>query len=147
MKKWRRYLELQLQAKSGLSSAFVAGTLLGLASAGITFAFALVTVFVWLARRYDALTAGLLLGGLFLLITIVALAFALYLRRRTIARAELALAAQRHALWLDPRLVGTAVQMSRTVGLRRVLPLVAVAILAAGAAMQWSGAREHPDFQ
>jgi len=33
------------------------------------------------------------------------------------------------------------------VGLRRVLPLVAVAILAAGAAMQWSGAREHPDFQ
>ena len=82
MKTWRRYLELQLQARSGLISAFVAGTLLGLASAGITFAFVLVTVFVWLARRYDALTAGLSLGGLFLLITIVALASAVYSRQR-----------------------------------------------------------------
>jgi uncharacterized membrane protein YqjE len=147
MKRLRRYLELQAQAKSGLSSAFVVGVLLGLASAGITFAFLLVAVFVWLARRYDALAAGLSLGGLFLLITIIALASAVYSRRRTIERAERALAAQRQTPWLDPRLVGTAVQMSRAVGLRKVLPLVAIAILAAGAAMQWNGAREHPDFQ
>jgi hypothetical protein len=147
MKRWRRYLELRAQAKSGLSSAFVVGALLGLVSASIAFAFLLVAIFVWLARRFDALTAGFSLGGLFLLITIVALACAVYSRRRTIERAELALAARRHTPWLDPRLVGTAVQMSRAVGLRRVLPLVAIAVLAAGAAMQWSGVREHPDFQ
>src|SRR5262249_12614573 len=122
------------------------GALLGLVCAGITFVFLLVSAFVWLAGRYGALTAGLALGGLFLLITVAALGYALWSRSRTIERAERALAAQRNTPWLDPTLIGGAVRMSRAVGLRRMLPLVAIAALAAGAAMQWS-ARERPDFQ
>jgi hypothetical protein len=146
MNKWRRYLELQAQAKSGLSSALLVGGMLGVVSAAITFAFLLVAAFVWLAQTYDPLTAGLGLGVLFLLITIITLAYCLWLHRRTIERAQLALAAGRNAPWLDPRLLGGAVQLGRAVDLRRFIPLVVVGFLAAGVAMQWIG-RDRTDLQ
>jgi hypothetical protein len=146
MGNWRRYLELQVQAKSGLSSALVVGGLLGMVSGAITFVFLLIAAFVWLAQRYDPLIAGLGLGALFLLITIAMLAYPLWLRRRTIQHAELALAARRTAPWLDPKLVGGALQLSRAIGLRKMLPLLAIGVLAAGAATQWIG-RDRPDFQ
>ena len=74
------------------------------------------------------------------------LAYSLWLRRRTIQHAELALAARRTAPWLDPKLVGGALQLSRAIGLRKMLPLLAIGVLAAGAATQWIG-RDRPDFQ
>src|SRR6516165_550508 len=83
---WRKYLELQLQAKSGLNSALVVGALIGLVSAAVTFVFLLVAAFVWLARRFDPLVYSLVLGGIFLLITIFALGYALWSQRRTAAK-------------------------------------------------------------
>jgi len=144
---WRRYLELQVQARSGLSSALVVGGLLSAISGAITFIFLLVAAFAWLAQRYDPLIAGLALGALFLLLTIAALGGSLWLRRRTIAQAEVALAARRKAPWLDPKLVGGAIELGRALGLRnKLLPLLAIGVLAAGAAMQLTG-RERPDLQ
>ena len=143
---WRKYLELQLQAKSGLNSALVVGALIGLISAGVTFVFLLVAAFVWLARRFDPLVAGLVLGGIFLLITIFALGYALWSQRRTAQRARLALASRRSASWLDPKLLAGALEVSRAIGLRKMIPLLAIGVLAAGAAMQLGG-RERPDLQ
>jgi hypothetical protein len=143
---WRKYLELRLQAKSGLSSALVLGALLGLVSAGVTSAFLLVAAFVWFARKYDALIAGLALGGIFLLITIVALGYAFWSQRRTAERARVALASRRSTSWLDPKLLAGALEVSRTIGLRKMIPLLAIGVLAAGAAMQFTG-RERPDLQ
>ena len=143
---WRKYLELQLQAKSGLNSALVVGALIGLVSAAVTFVFLLVAAFVWLARRFDPLVAGLVLGGIFLLITIFALGYALWSQRRTAQRARLALASRRSASWLDPKLLAGALQVSRAIGLRKMIPLLAIGVLAAGAAMQLGG-RERPDLQ
>jgi len=59
------------------------------------------------------------------------------LRRRTIERAELALAAQRRAALIDPTLVGGAIQVSRALGWRKVAPAIALGILAVGIGMQW----------
>ena len=143
---WRKYLELQLQAKSGLNSALVVGALIGLLSAAVTFVFLLVAAFVWLARRFDPLVAGLVLGGIFLLITIFALGYALWSQRRTAQRARLALASRRSVSWLDPKLLTGALEVSRTIGLRKMIPLLAIGVLAAGAAMQLGG-RERPDLQ
>src|SRR6516225_3810480 len=143
---WRKYLELQLQAKSGLNSALVVGALIGLLSAAVTFVFLLVAAFVWLARRFDPLVAGLVLGGIFLLITIFAVGYALWSQRRTAQRARLALASRRSASWLDPKLLAGALEVSRTIGLRKMIPLLAIGVLAAGAAMQLGG-RERPDLQ
>jgi hypothetical protein len=143
---WRKYLELQLQAKSGLSSALVVGALIGLISAGVTFVFLLVAAFVWLARRYDPLIAGLGLGGIFLLITIFALSYALWSQRRTAQRAKLALVSRQRTSWLDPKLLAGALEVSRVVGSRKMIPLLAIGVLAAGAAMQFGG-RERADLQ
>jgi hypothetical protein len=143
---WRKYLELQLQAKSGLSSALVVGALISLVSAAVTFVFLLVAAFVWLARRYDPLIAGLGLGGIFLLITIFALGYALWSQRRTAQRAKLALASRRGTSWLNPKLLAGAFEVSRTIGFRKMIPLLAIGVLAAGAAMQFGG-RERADLQ
>jgi MFS family permease len=136
---WRRYLELKVEAKTGLSSGLVVGAILAVVSGALTFGFILVTAFLWLAARYEPLIAALALSGFFLLSAIVALVCCLVLRRRTIERAELALAARRHAALLDPKLLAGAIQVSRAFGWRKVVPVIAVGILAAGIGMQWFG--------
>ena len=110
----------------------------------VTFGFILVTAFIWLADSYGPLLAALALGGFFLLITIIALVCGVWSHRRTIARAELALAARRNAPLLDPRLLPAALQLGRTIGARKLVPLIAIGILAVGVGMQWFG-RHEPD--
>jgi len=143
---WRRYLELQVHAKTGLSSglfiwAFLA-VVFGIMSAG----FILLIAFIWMAERYDPLTAPIVLAGFFLLVTIIAAICCLWSRRRTIEQAELALAARRNATWLDPKIVGGVIQVSRAIGWRKLVPLLAVGILAAGAGMEWFG-RDRPEVE
>jgi len=101
---WRKYAELQAQAKTGLSSGlfiwvFLAGVF-GIVTAG----FILLIAFIWMAERYDPLTAAIVLAGFFLLVTIIVAICCLWSRRRTIEQAELALAGFRiHPFsWLDP---------------------------------------------
>jgi len=135
----RRYLGLQARAKTGLTSGVLISGLLALLGAALTFAFVLVTVFIWLADRYGALVSALALAGVFLLTAIVALLCCIAIRRRTIERAQQALAARSSAIWLDPRLVGGAVQVSRAVGWGKVATLLAVGVLAAGVGALWFG--------
>ena len=140
---WRRYLELQAQAKIGLSSGLVVWALLAVAFGVLTAGFVLLIAFIWLAERYGALTAAMVLAGLFLLVTIIAGISCLWSRRRTVEQAELELAARRNAIWLDPKVLGGAIQVSRAVGWRKLVPLLAVVMLAAGVGVEWFG-RERP---
>ena len=140
---WRRYLELQAQAKTGLSSNLFVWALLAVVFGGLTAGFVLLIAFIWLAERYGPLTAAIALAGLSLLATIVAAISCLWSRRRTIEQAELALAARRPAIWLDPKALGGAIQAGRAVGWRKLVPLLAVGMLAAGVGMEWFG-RERP---
>jgi hypothetical protein len=135
----RNYLALQLQARTGLSSGLFIWALLAVVFWTLTAGFILLIAFIWLAERYDPLTAAAALAGFFLLVTIIALTSCLWSRRRTIERAELALAARRNAAWLDPKLVRGVIQVSRTVGWRKLVPLLALGIFAAGVGMEWFG--------
>src|SRR5262245_19582675 len=110
---WRRYLELQAQAKTGLSSGLFIWALLAVVFGVLTAGFALLIAFIWLAGRYGPLTAAIVLASFFLLATIIAAICCLWARRRTIEQAELALAARRPAIWLDPKVLGGAIQASR----------------------------------
>src|SRR5258708_21067277 len=123
---WRRYLELQAQAKTGLSSGLFVWALLAVVFGVLTAGFVLLIAFIWLAERYSPLTAAIVLAGLFLFATIIAAISCLWSRRRTIEQAELALAARRNAIWLDPKVLGAAIQASRAVGWRNLVPLLAV---------------------
>ena len=49
-------------------------------------------------------------------------------------------------MWLDPKLVGGAIQASRTVGWRKLVPLLAVGLVAAGVGMEWFG-RDKTDVE
>ncbi len=115
------------------------GALLAVVFGTLTAGFILLIAFIWLAERYEPLTAAAALAGFFLLVTIIAFVCCLRSRRRTIERAELALAARRNAAWLDPKLVGGALQVSRTVEGRKLVPLLALGILAASVGMEWFG--------
>jgi Na+/melibiose symporter-like transporter len=143
---WRRYLELQAQAKTGLGSGLLIWALLAAMCGTLTAGFILLVAFIWLAERYDPLSAAAALAGFFLLVTIIALICCVWSRRRTMERAELALAARRHAIWLDPKVLASAIQVSRAVGWRKLLPLLAVGVLAAGAGMEWFG-RDGPQVE
>ena len=142
----RRYLELQAQAKTGLSSGLFIWAFLPLVFGIVTAGFILLIAFIWMAERYDPLTAAIVLAGFFLLVAIIAAICCLWSRRRRIEQAELALAARRTAIWLDPKVVRGAIQVSRAVDWRKLVPLLAVGILAAGAGMEWFG-RDRPEVE
>jgi uncharacterized membrane protein YqjE len=143
MRGWRRYLELQAQAKTGLSSGLFVWALLAVVFGVLTAGFVLLIAFIWLAERYGPLTAAIVLASLFLLATVIAAICCLWSRRRTIEQAELALAARRNTILLDPKVLGGAIQASRAVGWRKLVPLLAVGMVAAGVGMEWFG-RERP---
>jgi hypothetical protein len=139
MKSLLRHLELTIKSKSGLNAGVL---LLGLGAAlaaALTLGFLLMAAFIALANRYGPLIAALILGGLFLLVTIIAVLGCISSRRRTIAGAKLALATRSQTPWLDPRYLGIGMQIGRAIGWRRLLPLAAVGVLAAGIAKEWIG--------
>jgi hypothetical protein len=88
--------------------------------------FLLIAAFLWLAARYDPLTACLVMGGAFVIVAIVtAIAFAL-VRRQADLRAK-----QRRARSaLDPALLAGALQVARLMSSRTSTLLLVVAVAA-----------------
>ncbi len=132
-----RYLQLKAQAKSGLSAGVVIFAVVAVLCAATTFIFLVFAAFIWLAQRYSPLTAALVLCGFFLLLTILAGIGSLMSRRSTIASAETKLAARASSPLFDPKMLGIGLQIGRAVGWRRLVPLIAVGIIAAGLAREW----------
>src|SRR5262249_35755345 len=128
----------------GLSSSVAAWAVVALVAAIITLAFMIFAVFIWLAQRYGSLTAALVLCGAFLLITIIGLVACSLAHRHTVAQARRELAARSHAPWLDPRYLGIGIQVARAIGWRRVVPLLAVGVLAAVLGREWLGPAQPP---
>jgi hypothetical protein len=139
MKSWLRYLKLQAESKTGLSTGLFVWGAIAVLCAAVTFGFIVFAAFIWLAERYGPLPAALAVGGFFLLGTIIALVSCLLLRRKTAERAKLELAARRPSPWLDPRLLGVGVQVSRSIGARKLVPLLAIGFFAAALGMQALG--------
>ena len=133
----RRYLELTIKSKIGLSSGVIVWALVAVAGAAVTAFFLIFAVFIWLAERYDPLAAALILCGFFLLLAILAAVLTLVSHHRTVERAKLALRAQSKTLWYDPKFLATGLQIGRSLGWRKLVPLIAVGVLAAGLAKEW----------
>jgi ABC-type Na+ efflux pump permease subunit len=140
-----RYLRLTAQARTGVSPAVVICAAIALISAVTTFLLLVFSAFIWLTHHYTPLTAALILTGFFLLITILAGIGVVIAQRRTAQRAAVALAARGAKPWLDPSVLSLALQLGRNIGLRRILPLVAAGVLAAGFAKEWLRDRPTED--
>ncbi|MET0537237.1 MAG: hypothetical protein ABWZ64_04680 [Xanthobacteraceae bacterium] len=144
---WFRYLALNAQSRAGLSAnAVIWGAVAALAAA-LAFILFTVAAFLWLADRYHPVVAGLVLGGIFFLVALIAAALCFATRARNIARARTELAEQKaaNAAWLDPKLVAAGLQMADGIGWRRLGSLAVVALIAAGLAYEWRGQKSPPN--
>jgi hypothetical protein len=115
--------------KSRLQAALTIGAWGGAAliAAVIAAAFFCVALFLWLAREYDAITAALVLGAVFLLVAAVPAVICLVLRRHQ-PRAAL----PQHQWWQEPAVLLAGLEVVRIVGARRLLPIAIMGGLIAG---------------
>jgi len=138
-------LRLRAEARTGLSSAVVVFALIAAVAVVAAFVFFVFAAFIWLAERYSPLTAALIVAVSFVLIAIVCALGAVLSQRRTSERAKRALALRSQSPWFDPATLGIAMQLGRTIGLRRIAPLAAAGVLAAALAKEWFRDRPADD--
>jgi hypothetical protein len=144
---WLRHIALSAKARTGFGPALVVWSLIALVALALALGFFCAAAFVWLANRYDGVTAGLLLGGAFLLVAIIAAIAGWVTRLRNIGRARRELAARSQAGWLDPKFLAAGVEIGRSLGWRRLATLAAVGVLAVALGKEWfgSGAKRSED--
>jgi len=133
---------LAVQSRSGITASFIVWLVVAVMAAATASAFLCVAAYDWLALQMGSVYAGLVIAAIFAAIAIVGLIIGLLARRRARERAILERAARAHApSWLlDPKILATAVQVGRSLGWQRVIPLALVGIMAA----QWARERrEH----
>ena len=140
-------LRLRAEARTGLSGAVVVFTLIAAMSGVAAFVFFVFAGFIWLAERYSPLTAALIVAGAFVLIAIFCALGAVLSQRRTSERAKRALALRSQSPFFDPATLGIALQIGRSIGLRRIAPLAAAGVLAAALAREWFRDRRGDDQQ
>jgi len=146
-----RYVTLTAKSKTGLGLDVVIWAVVALLCATITLVFLLASAFIALADAYSPLTAGLVLFGVFLLAAILAGVLCMTSHHRNTEDAKRALAVRSApALWMQPKLLGIGVDVIRSIGLRKIVPLAAAGILAGGLAREWIVSRrahesEHDD--
>jgi hypothetical protein len=142
MNGWLRQLALMVTVRTGFSAQIIVCFAIAAVAMVMAAGFLCAAAFVWLASRYDALTASLILAGVFLLIAVIAAIAGALARRRNIERARLELAARKAANWLDPRMITVGLEIGRTIGWRRIVTLAGVAMFAAGLAKEWFAASD-----
>lgn len=105
------------------------------AAAGMAaFLFLAIAAFFWTQQHYDTIIACGAVGGLFLLVALIAL-LVLAISRRRAAKAKRESAANAVPAWLaDPAILIAATQIVRSIGVGRLLSIVVAGATAFGAA-------------
>ena len=134
-----RDMVLAVQTRTGITTPFIVWLAIVAVAALTAFVFLCVAAYDWLSLHMAGVYAGLVMAAIFVVIAIVGMVICVSARRRARERAILERAARAHApSWLlDPKILATAVQVGRSLGWQRVIPLALVGFMAA----QW--AREH----
>jgi hypothetical protein len=130
-------LRLRAEAKTGLSGAVVVFAVIAVIAVVSAFVFFVFAAFIWLAERYSPLTAALIVAGAFVVVAIGCAIGAVMTQRHNSERAKQALALRSQSPWFDPATLGLAMQVGRSIGLRRIAPLAAAGVLAAALAKEW----------
>jgi hypothetical protein len=141
----QHYLKLRFLAKTGFAPGMLVWALVALVCIPFALAFLISAAYAALAEQYGSLFSALVLAAGFLFVAIVALIVCITLHSRTKERAKLELAARQTSPWLDPSLVGVALQ-TRQLGGRWLVALVALVALplAAAAGLHWYSQRRLP---
>jgi hypothetical protein len=139
LKSLMRDMVLAVQTRTGITTSIIVWFAIVALAALTAFVFLCVAGYDWLSLHMASVYAGLVMAAIFVVIAIVGMVICLLARRRARERAILARAARAHApSWLlDPKILATAVQIGRSLGWQRAIPLALVGFMVA----QW--AREH----
>ena len=98
----------------------------------ITTAFLCAALFVAVLNRYGPVAACLTGAALFFVVTLIAAGIYLVRKRRLEARAAARAKAAAPSLLADPAMLATGLQLVRMVGMKRLIPILAVGGLALG---------------
>lgn len=115
------------EAMRQMSLAAVAALLLLIATAFLSAA-----LFVAVLDQYGPIVACLAAAGLFLIFSMIATSLYLARKRRIERRAAERARSTAHAFLADPVMVATGIQVIRAIGVKRLLPILAVGGLALG---------------
>jgi hypothetical protein len=110
-------------------AAWIAAAAIAIGCALLMFCIAL---FIWLADRYDALTASLILGGGFAALAFIFFLGALFVhsRREQQRRIMEARRAAQSSSWMEPAILAAGLDLARLIGGRRAVSLAAGAVAA-----------------
>ena len=142
---WLRQFALDALLRAGLSASTAIWAVVAAIASTLALLFLLISAFVWLSHHYDTMTAGVVLGILFLAIGLIAIFACVLTRRHNIERArrELELRGSAATSLLDPKLIAMGYQVGQAIGWRRLAALAGVGLLAAGLAREWRGRQER----
>jgi hypothetical protein len=139
-----REVTLSIQSKTGVTSAVFVWFAIAAIAAPTAFAFLCVAAYVWLSTLFGSVFAGLIVAGFFIVVAAIAALLGMLARRRARERAILERAARAHAgSWLlDPKILASAMQIGRSIGWQRLVPIAVLGFMAA----QWAReARQRDD--
>ena len=98
----------------------------------ITISFLCAAAFVYVLQRYGLIEACLAGAGLFLLVTLIMAACYVAGRNRARARAAATAKSAVHTALSDPMMVAAGIQVVRAIGIKKLIPILAVGGLALG---------------
>jgi hypothetical protein len=97
--------------------------------------------YMWLDRRYDSITAALVMGGAFVAIALIAVIVILILHGRKPPPPP----PRKAPLWADPALLATALDLTRVLGRKRLTVAVLVGAFAVGMLLQKTSRKSEDD--
>jgi hypothetical protein len=100
-------------------------------AAFITFGFLCGALFVYMLQAYGPIEACLVCAAVFFVVALVAATIYAVRRRRMRERAE-QLARSRPSILADPMVVATGLQLVRAIGVKRLVPIIAIGGIALG---------------
>jgi hypothetical protein len=98
----------------------------------IALSFLCAAAFVVVMNVYGLVPACLAAAAVFLIAALIAIAIYLVQKRRAETRAAERAKSAAHSLLADPAMIATGIQIARAVGIKRLLPILAVGGLALG---------------
>src|ERR1700686_2178875 len=98
----------------------------------ITISFLCAAAFVYVLQAYGPIQACLTGAGIFLLVALIAGSLYLARKKRAPARAAKTEKSAFHTALADPMLVAAGIQVIRAIGIKKLIPILAVGGLALG---------------
>ena len=92
----------------------------------IAIAFLCAAAFVWVLQNYGPIYACLAGAALFSVVTLIALGFYAWRKRENEARAERAAKSAAQSVLGDPMVVAAGLQLVRSIGVKRLVPILLV---------------------